>query len=172
MKKLVFTMPVLLAFFLISCSSSNSKNEPRKAEKCFTKTSDFSSGMLGKYLDVVTSDLYLVEANSSKSLMAELWISRNNDAPNDFDGVDVRDIYFTRLLSVATIMIEDKYGVKLAELHLKDGDDLIMKKFVNGEEISGHVQFVGEVEDPEDVLERCYNCVPYLTADIENRGKE
>lgn len=165
---------VLLSLFSLfsSCSSksSSSKSGSQEAEHFYSKTSDFSSGMLARYIEASTADLYLVEENSSKSLLAKIYIRKKENAPKDFEGVDPYDIKFTNLLSVATLKVQDRDGSELAELSLKPEDALTLKKIVNGEENLKEVCFVGEVNDPDEVLERAYYFTPYLTADIEKNG--
>jgi hypothetical protein len=154
---------------ILGCLASCSQSGPKEAEHCFVKSSEFSSGMLAKYIEASTADLNLVES-PSEPLMLEMTIRRKDNAPKDFEGVDPQDISFTKLLSVAIVTIEDRDGVKLAELQLKPEDALILKKFVTGEETIEDVHFVGNSEKPDEVIKRCYNVVPYLTADIESRS--
>ena len=166
MKKcIMFVAVAAILGCLVSCSQSG----PKKADSCHVKSGDFSSGMLAKYIRASTANLYLVES-PSEPLMLEITIWGKSDAPKDFEGVDAQDISFTKLLSVATVTIEDRDGVKLAELQLKPEDALILKKFVTGEKTVDKVRFVGNSENPDEVIKRCYNVVPYLTADIENRS--
>lgn len=172
MNKTYYVLAVILLSLLSSCSSksSSSKSEPKKAEHFYSKTDDFSSGMLARYIEASTANLYVIEENNSKSLLVKITIRRRDNAPKDFEGVDVYDINFTKLLSIATLKVQDKDGLELAELSLKPEDALTLKKFVNGEETLEDVSFVGEVNDPDEVLERAYYFTPYLTADIEKKG--
>ena len=130
MKKIYSIITAFAMAILMSCSSS-------VAPKDITPTStEFTSGELAKYIEVVDQPSELTFSETEGSIPAQyirlkVTLRLIKDGIKD---VDARDIHFTSLLSVAIINLVDENGSKVQDLSVKDEDLLKLKKLLTGSE--------------------------------------
>lgn len=173
MKKFIAIAVLLLTLF----SSCNKKEFETKNIEATSK--EFTSGELSKFveLSLYSGDLSYSELDGTipqQTIQLEVRIELKKENPN-LKNIDVHDINFTRLLSVAVINLEDENGAKIVDLDIKSEDVLKLKKLLQGDEgDSEKIVFLGEFHNSKDApkwFETAKQFTPYLTADI-SIGKE
>ena len=170
MKKVYSILTALAMAMLVSCSSG-------VATKEITPTStEFTSGELAKYIEIVDQPSELTFSETEGSIPAQyirlkVTLRLIKDGIKD---VDARDIHFTSLLSVAIINLVDENGSKVQDLSVKDEDLLKLKKLLTGSEgDTEEIIFEGEYHNHDDApkwFEQACKFTPYLTGDITAEG--
>lgn len=170
MKK-IFTIITMLAMaMLVSCSSGV---EPKEITPTST---EFTSGELAKYIEVVDQPSELTFSETEGSIPAQyirlkVTLRLTKDGIKD---VDARDIDFTSLLAVAIINLVDENGSNVQDLSVKNEDILKLKKLLTGSVgDSEEIIFEGEYHNHDDApkwFEQTIKFTPYLTGDITTEG--
>ena len=132
MKKITLLFTGVLLAALCSCSSSN---EPKEISPTST---DFTSGELAKLIEVVDEPCQLsyVEqdgAIATQFIKLKVKLRLTKESPK-LKEVDARDINFTGLLSVATVILADENETKIQDLKVKSEELLKLKKLLQGDE--------------------------------------
>lgn len=168
MKKISLLFTGVLLAALCSCSSSN---EPKEISPTST---DFTSGELAKLIEVVDEPCQLsyVEqdgAIATQFIKLKVKLRLTKESPK-LKEVDARDINFTGLLSVATVILADENETKIQDLKVKSEELLKLKKLLQGDEgDEDTITFEEEFHNSEDApkwFEQATAFTPYLTGDI------
>ena len=168
MKKITLLFTGVLLAALCSCSSSN---EPKEISPTST---DFTSGELAKLIEVVDEPCQLsyVEqdgAIATQFIKLKVKLRLTKESPK-LKEVDARDINFTGLLSVATVILTDENETKIQDLKVKSEELLKLKKLLQGDEgDEDTITFEEEFHNSEDApkwFEQATAFTPYLTGDI------
>lgn len=167
-KKLFFASLMLACFGFVATSCGGGSNS-----KTISPTStEFTSGELAKYIEVVDEPTELTFAVKDGAIPAQI-ISLKVKLKLVKDGiknVDPRDIDFTSLLSVAIINLVDENGTTVQDLNVKSEELLKLKKLLTGEKgATETIIFEGEFHNSEDApkwFESAAQFTPYLTGDI------
>lgn len=170
MKKIFTIITVLAMAMLVSCSSGV---EPKEITPTST---EFTSGELAKYIEVVDQPSELTFSETEGSIPAQyirlkVTLRLTKDGIKD---VDARDIDFTSLLAVAIINLVDENGSNVQDLSVKNEDILKLKKLLTGSVgDSEEIIFEGEYHNHDDApkwFEQTIKFTPYLTGDITTEG--
>ena len=166
MKKIYSILTAFAMAMLVSCSSGVALKE-------ITPTStEFISGELGKYIEVVDQPSELTFSETEGSIPAQyirlkVALRLTKDGIKD---VDARDIDFTGLFSVAIINLVDENGSEVQDLSVKKEDLLKLKKLLTGSVgDTEEIIFEGEYHNHDDApkwFEQASKFTPYLTGDI------
>lgn len=168
MKKITLLFTGVLLAALCSCSSSN---EPKEISPTST---DFTSGELAKLIEVVDEPCQLsyVEqdgAIATQFIKLKVKLRLTKESPK-LKEVDARDINFTGLFSVATVILTDENETKIQDLKVKSEELLKLKKLLQGDEgDEDTITFEEEFHNSEDApkwFEQATAFTPYLTGDI------
>ena len=168
MKKYITIAALLLTLFA-SCNKKEIESKNIEAT-----SQEFTSGDLSKLigLTLYSGDLSYSELDGTipkQTIQLEVMLELKKESP-ELKNVDVHDINFTRLLSVAVINLEDENGAKIVDLDIKSEDVLKLKKLLQGDEgDSETIIFLGEFHNSKDApmwFEAAKRFTPYLTADI------
>lgn len=168
MKKSIAIAALLLTLFA-SCNKQEIESKNIEAT-----SQEFTSGDLSKLigLTLYSGDLSYSELDGTipkQTIQLEVMIELKKESP-ELKNVDVHDINFTRLLSVAVVNLEDENGAKIVDLDIKSEDVLKLKKLLQGDEgDSETIVFLGEFHNSEDApmwFQAAKQFTPYLTADI------
>ena len=168
MKKSIAIAALLLTVFA-SCSKKDIESKYIEAT-----SQEFTSGDLSKLvgLELYSGELSYSELDGAipkQTIQLEVMLKLKKESPK-LKNVDVHDINFTKLLSVAAINLEDENGAKIVNLDIKSEDVLKLKKLLQGDEgDSETIIFLGEFHNSEDApkwFEAAKQFTPYLTADI------
>lgn len=168
MKKSIAIAALLLTLFA-SCNKKEIESKNIEAT-----SQEFTSGDLSKLigLTLYSGDLSYSELDGTipkQTIQLEVMIELKKESP-ELKNVDVHDINFTRLLSVAVVNLEDENGAKIVDLDIKSEDVLKLKKLLQGDEgDSETIVFLGEFHNSEDApmwFQAAKQFTPYLTADI------
>lgn len=168
MKKSIAIAALLLTLF----ASCNKKEIESKNIEAMSQ--EFTSGDLSKLIGLAlySGDLSYSELDGTipkQTIQLEVMIELKKESP-ELKNIDVHDINFTRLLSVAVINLEDENGAKIVDLDIKSEDVLKLKKLLQGDEgDSETIIFLGEFHNSKDApmwFETAKRFTPYLTADI------
>lgn len=168
MKKSIAIAALLLTLFA-SCNKKEIESKNIEAT-----SQEFTSGDLSKLigLTLYSGDLSYSELDGTipkQTIQLEVMIELKKESP-ELKNVDVHDINFTRLLSVAVVNLEDENGAKIVDLDIKSEDVLKLKKLLQGDEgDSETIVFLGEFHNSKDApkwFEAAKQFTPYLTADI------
>lgn len=174
MKKIKLLCGILLIGLLSSCGGGN-KTSSKEIEPT---TTEFRSGELAKYIEVVdeASELSYAEVDGAvgtQYIRLKVTLKMLKDG---FKDVDPRDLAFTSLLSVACVDLVDANGSRVQDLSIKDDDILKLKKLLTKEAGATEViVFEGEFHNSEDApkwFEETVKFTPTLTADVEVRNSE
>jgi hypothetical protein len=170
MKKVYSILTTFAMAMLVSCSSG-------VATKEITPTStEFTSGELAKYIEIVDQPSELTFSETEGSIPAQyirlkVTLRLIKDGIKD---VDARDIDFTGLLSVATINLVDENGSSVQDLSVKNEDLLKLKKLLTGSVgDTAEIIFEGEFHNHDFApkwFEQASKFTPYLTGDITTEG--
>ena len=170
MKKIYSILTAFAMAMLVSCSSGVALKE-------ITPTStEFISGELGKYIEVVDQPSELTFSETEGSIPAQyirlkVTLRLTKDGIKD---VDARDIDFTTLFSVAIINLVDENGSEVQDLSVKKEDLLKLKKLLTGSVgDTEEIIFEGEYHNHDDApkwFEQASKFTPYLTGDITTEG--
>lgn len=164
MKKYFFVMTAVLAVMASSCS----KEETKVINPSDTS---FSSGELGKYIEVVEQPSIVTCSKRESAFGGYLYdvtvpvTVRLKKEHHACSRADLQDIDFISLLCVATVQLQDANGVELHDADLADGQSKKLKRLLQGhagDTVS--VIFTGYVD--EDKFESFVAYSPYLSADI------
>ena len=173
MKKFHFIFTSLFMAMVVSCSSGDGSKGSGDGPKEITPTStEFTSGELARYIEVVDqpSELTFAEQDGSiptQYIRLKVKLQMTKDG---FKNVDARDIGFTGLLSVAIINLVDENGSNVQELSIKEEDLLKLKKLLTG--VKGDTEeivFEGQYHNHDDApkwFEQASRFTPLLTGDI------
>lgn len=168
MKKSIAIAALLLTLFA-SCNKQEIESKNIEAT-----SQEFTSGDLSKLvgLALYSGDLSYSELDGTipkQTIQLEVMLELKKESP-ELKKVDVHDINFTRLLSVAVINLEDENGAKIVDLDIKSEDVLKLKELLQGDEgDSETIVFLGEFHNSKDApmwFEAAKRFTPYLTADI------
>lgn len=169
MKKISFLAVACMLATLMSCSSDN---------KTITATSkEFTSGTLARCIEVAeeSAELSYVEKDGaipSQIISLKVTLKSTQKA---YSG-DPRDIDFTKLLSVATINLEDENGTNIVDISIKNEDLLKLKKLLTSEPgTTEEIVFEGEFHNSKDApgwFKSITKFTPALTGDITVGGGE
>ena len=168
MKKSIAIAALLLTLFA-SCNKKEIESKNIEAT-----SQEFTSGDLSKLigLTLYSGDLSYSELDGTipkQTIQLEVMLELKKESP-ELKKVDVHDINFTRLLSVAVVNLEDENGAKIVDLDIKSEDVLKLKELLQGDEgDSETIVFLGEFHNSKDApkwFEAAKQFTPYLTADI------
>lgn len=168
MKKSIAIAALLLTLFA-SCNKQEIESKNIEAT-----SQEFTSGDLSKLvgLALYSGDLSYSELDGTipkQTIQLEVMLELKKECP-ELKKVDMHDINFTRLLSVAVINLEDENGAKIVDLDIKSEDVLKLKELLQGDEgDSETIVFLGEFHNSKDApkwFEAAKQFTPYLTADI------
>lgn len=173
MKKVIIAMAAFTVAAFTSCSSSNELKEISPT------STDFTSGELAKFIEVVDEPCQLSYAEQDGTIATQfiklkVKLRLAKESP-ELKKVDARDIDFTGLLSVATVNLVDENETKVQDLEVKSEDLLKLKKLLQGEKGDEEtITFEGEFHNSKDApkwFDQAAAFTPYLTGDIVVGGE-
>lgn len=173
MKKVIIAMAAFTVAAFTSCSSSNELKEISPI------STDFTSGELAKFIEVVDEPCQLSYAEQDGTIATQfiklkVKLRLAKESP-ELKKVDARDIDFTGLLSVATVNLVDENETKVQDLEVKSEDLLKLKKLLQGEKGDEEtITFEGEFHNSKDApkwFDQAAAFTPYLTGDIVVGGE-
>lgn len=173
MKKTIFILTAVLAVMISSCSNGKTKVVNP------TDTS-FSSGELGKYVEVVEQpstakfckEQYQLGGNTATEYRIKMPVTVRLKKENQAcAAADLADIWFGGFNNAIEIQLEDADGISLKEIGYADGQEVKLKKLLQGH-VGDTVSIIFSGNADEEIFDSFVTYSPSRSEKIHIDGSE